>query len=160
MNGGIVQLNCAICTPRRQQEVGQSTPSFHSLPNIPPLRPASVQHSHQRPQTGPETAPGCPDGRPRHWGSSAHLGCHHPPQVWTSVPTGRGACLSPHTPSTAHSDWLSHAGSQDRQHCAHCWGQCRSSYRLVQLVPLECNLCCSHCFSEITMCTVQEMCCQ
>lgn len=142
------RLTCAILTPRRQQEVGQSPSSFYSLPNLPPLRPASAQHSSQRPQTGPESAAGCSHGGPGNRDPSAHSGCNHPSPDRTGLPTGRGACLSPHPPATAHTSWLSHAGLQDRECCAHCWDQSRSSDRLVLLLSLGRG----HCtFSELTL---------
>lgn len=134
----------AIFTPRRQQEVGQSLAFFHTIPNILPHWPASDQHSDQRPQTGPEVALGCTHGRPRHWGPSTYSGCHHPPPDWTTLPIGRDACLPSHPLAAAYTDWLPHAGSQDREDRSHCWGQSRSCNRSVLLVSLQCNLCQNH----------------
>lgn len=121
--------------------MGQCAPSFHTIPNLLPQRPASAQHSAQRPQTGPETALGCTHGRPRHGGPSTYSGCNHPPPDWTSLSTGRGACLPPYPLAAAYTDWLSNARPQDREHCSHCRGQSRSSNRSVLLVSLQCNLC-------------------
>lgn len=125
---------CATLYRRWQQEVGQSFASFHSLPNLLPIRPASAQHSTQRPGTRTETAAGSSYGRSRHRCSSPYSGCNHPPPDWTTLPTGRSTYLPHHPPSTAHTDWLSHAGSQDGKCCAHCWCWFRCSNRWVLMV--------------------------
>ncbi len=133
-------LTCVVFTLRRQQEVGQSLPSFHSFSNLPPLGPTSAQHAPQRPQAGPEAAAGGSHGRPRHRGSSAHSGCNYPPSDRSGLSTGRGACLSHNPPATAHTNWLSHVRLQDGQCCAHCWRQSRSSDRWVLRVRVQHDL--------------------
>ena len=114
--------------------MGQSSPSFHPLPDLLPLRAASDRHPPQGPQTGPESAARSSHGRPRNGGPSAHTGCDNPPWDWTGLPTWRGACLPHHPSASAHTDRLSHAGTQDGERCAHSRGQFGSSDRSVQLV--------------------------
>lgn len=147
---------------RRQQEMGPAPHSFHSIPNLLPLSPASAQQQAQRPQTRPKTAAGPSHVRARHRGPSSHPGSNHPPPDWTSLPTGRDARLPHHPSAAAHRDLLSHAGSQDRKRGAHCRGQCRSSDRLV-LVSLQCSQCqCYYIISVLDLfCMfVQELYCQ
>lgn len=134
MNFFALKLNLIVLILRRQQEVGQSPTSFHSLPILPPLGPASAQHPAQRSQTGPETAAGCSHGRPRHRDPSACSGCNYPSTDRTGLPTGRATCLSPYPLTTAHTDHLSYAGLQDGQCGSNCGGQSRSSNRLVLMV--------------------------
>lgn len=145
-------LTCAILTPRRQQEVGQSPPPFHPLPELPPLRTDHAQLSTQRPQTGPEAAAGSSHGRPRDRSPSPRPGCNHPPTDGPGLPAGRGARLSPHSPATTYTDRLSHAGPQDGQCCAHCRGQCGCSVRSVVLrktISVETNTNYGFCFHSL-----------
>lgn len=117
---------------RRQQEVGEPAHSFHSIPDFPSLRPASVQSFLAKgPQTRPETRAGFSNGRPRHRGPGAHSGCNHPSPDRTCLPTGRSAYLSPVPSATAHSDWQSHAGLTVGETRPHSRGQSWSSDRLV-----------------------------
>lgn len=124
-------IPCPFFTPRRHGTVGQSPTSFHSLPDLPTLRPASAHCSTQRTQTRPETSAWGSHGRSRNRGPSAHSGCNNSPPVWTCIPTRRGIHLSFHPYETTHTDRLSHAGPQDRESGPHCRSHSGSSQRWV-----------------------------
>lgn len=95
---------------RRQQEVGHSPHSFHSLSNLPTLSSATVWHSTQRPQAGSEAAAGGSHAGPWHWRPSAYSSRNHPPTDGPRVPTGGIAHLSYHQFATTNSNRFPDAG--------------------------------------------------
>lgn len=95
---------------RRQQEVGHSPHSFHSLSNLPTLGPATARYSTQRPQAGSEAAAGGSHAGPWHWRPGAYSSRNHPPTDGPRVPTGGIAHLSYHRFATTNPNRFPDAG--------------------------------------------------